>query len=70
MMTLTIGFCLLISEFASDIEEKLRQINQDVVIMNDKNPTIDEKFNLTMKLYGIIQFHIEARELSVIFYFI
>lgn len=61
-MIVTIGFCLFVSAFVSDIEEKLRQFNEDVVALEGKKVTAKEHIMLTTKFSEIIEFHAEAKE--------
>ena len=62
---LTIGFCMLIADFATDIKEKLRQFNR--ILTSSEELTTDDRVILKKRLNEIIEFHSEARELSVIF---
>lgn len=62
VMILTIGFCLAVADFVSDLEENLRQLNEDLIGLEDKELTANEHIKLTKKLSEIIEFNIEARE--------
>lgn len=59
---LTVGHCMLITCFGSDINEKLRQYNQ---ILNSTDDI--ETDTLRKKLNEIIAFHSGARELRLVF---
>lgn len=48
-MILTIGFCLAIIDFVSDLEENLRQLNEDSVSLDDKELTENEHIELNKK---------------------
>lgn len=69
-MVLTIGFYMLIADFASDIKEKLRQFDRILISSEDAELNADDLILLKKKLHEIIEFHLEARELSVEFHFI
>lgn len=66
-LMLTIGVCMLIGSFASDIKEKLRQLNRILTFSGDKNLTTDDQVLLKKKLNEIIKFYAETRELSIVF---
>lgn len=57
----TIGVCMQISNFASDIKEKLDQFNR-IIISSESELTIDDQTILRKRLNEIIEFHAEARE--------
>lgn len=60
ILTLTIGFCILADAFVSDLEENLRELQEDLLItekMRTKNEIAIKK-----KVIDFIQFHSEARE--------
>ena len=62
-ITITVGACMQIANFASDIKEKFRQFNR-ILISLDKGTGIsvdDEEF-LRKKLNEINEFYSEARE--------
>lgn len=56
---------MLIANFASDIKEKLRQFNQILNSLENIEFTTKERVLLKKKLNEIIEFHVEARGLSV-----
>lgn len=60
-----IGFCLFLYDFVSDIEINLRLLNANwhKTVKNSSN--IDGKTEMKRKLLSIIQFHSEAKQLSV-----
>lgn len=61
---LTVGICSLIAAFASDLREKLRQINEEMVQLRGKQLKSDEVKWLKNKLGEFIEFYSDARELS------
>ena len=65
VVVLTIGFCMLIADFASDIKEKLRQFNR--ILISSDELTTDDRIVLKKRLSEFIEFHSEARELSAKF---
>ena len=56
---------MLIADFATDIKEKLRQFNR--ILISTGELTTDDRVILKKRLKEIIEFHSEARELSVEF---
>lgn len=64
-MTLTVGFCLFITSFANDIKEKINQFNKYIVSLEETNLTSEQRVVCKEKISQIIQFHTEAKELSV-----
>lgn len=64
-VSFTIGFCLFIANFALDLEEKLHQLNQYIISLKDKELSAIERIELKKKFIQIVQFHSEARELSI-----
>lgn len=61
-MVVTIGYCLFVYAFVSDIEEKLLQLNENVVGLDGKKLTARDQTMLMTKFSEIIEFHTEARE--------
>lgn len=55
-LILSIGFCMIMIEFVSDIEANLRHLNRKIVSK--------KKIDVKNKLFDIIEFHSEAIELS------
>lgn len=66
-LILAIGFCLFLEDFISDIEENLRELNDDLHRTLDNVSNIDQHFEMKIKLFDIIEFHSEAKQLSVQF---
>ena len=63
VMSLTIGFCMLIANFGTDIQEKLRQFNRILISSEDNEElSAEDRAILRKKLNEIIAFHAEARE--------
>lgn len=62
---LTVGFYLIISDFASDLSVKLREINKDLIELEDRKMTTNEEIWLKKKVVEFVRFHSDARELSL-----
>ena len=59
----TIGVFMQIANFASDINEKLSQLNRILVSAVEGNGfSADDQIILRKKLNEIVEFHTEARE--------
>lgn len=75
-LILIVGFCLFAVGFVSDIEENLRQLNDDLIVSNEKELTseerlnvkkrynIEKQLNIRKRLTDIMAFHSEAKEFS------
>lgn len=65
-IVLTVGFCSFLADFATDIEQKLLQLNEYVLELKGKKKlTVEERNELKKKMIDIFCFHSEARELSI-----
>lgn len=65
VIVLIIGICLFIIGFASDLDEKFRELNEKLKPIKHKNLNIYERVDIKRKLADIIQFHGETREFSI-----
>lgn len=61
---LTVGVCMVIADFASDNKEKLHQFNRILTGLEDLEISAKDRVMLKKKLTEIIEFNVEARELS------
>lgn len=62
------GICSFLSDFVSDLEENLRQLDQQYITAKiNKELTIEKRIEMNRNFLDIIQFHAEARELSLRF---
>lgn len=66
-LLLPIGFCLFLEDFISDIEENLHQLSDDLHRIGENLSNIEQKIEIKMKFFDIMEFHSEARQLSVQF---
>lgn len=56
---------LLLADFVSDVERKLRQLNENFLDLKGNKLTVDERNKLKKKMIDIFDFYSEARELSI-----
>lgn len=65
VLIITIGFCWFISDFIADIEEHLRQLNEDLPLINTSRNMTEAHHLVRMmqNLANVIRFHGEAKEL-------
>lgn len=66
VLILTIGFCTLADGFASDLEENLRQLQENVNAIDENK--MRKEMAVKKKLLGFIQFHSDARQLVPTFF--
>lgn len=64
-LVLVIGFSLFSQDFISDIELNLHRLNDDLHASEENSPTAKQYMEMKIKLFGIIQFHSEVKQLSV-----
>lgn len=69
-LILAIGFCLILQDFVSDIVLSLQQLTDDLRRSGENSSNFEQQIELKKKLYDIMQFHSEAKQLSVEFYWI
>lgn len=67
-LALTAGFCLYASEFVNDLEEMVRDLNENLITDGDGKLIAAVSMETKKKLIEIIRFHSEIVELSVTFY--
>lgn len=60
-LTLTVGFCLFVTDFILDLEENLRQLNEIISTTSNDALNIEDHLEAREKFFGIIQFHAEAK---------
>lgn len=65
-LTLSTGFCWFVTTFVSDLEENLRELNAEIIAMEHMNGHNMRRTKIKEKIVGIIQFHSEAKELSIL----
>lgn len=63
-LILVIGICNFGVSFVSDIEENLRNLNDDIVLSTEQKLSSIEWTEIRVKFIEIIQFHADAKELS------
>lgn len=59
---MTVGLCLFITDFVSDLEKDLNQFNSDFVERTDAGFLHAERIKMKIKLIDISRFHSEAEE--------
>lgn len=64
-LILVIGICNFGVSFVSDIEENLRNLNDDIVLSTEQKLSSIEWTEIRVKFIEIIQFHADAKELSI-----
>lgn len=64
-LILVIGICNFGVSFVSDIEENLRNLNDDIVLPTEQKLSLTEWTEIRAKFIEIIQFHADAKELSI-----
>lgn len=65
-LILVIGICNFGVSFVSDIEENLRNLNDDIVLSTEQKIVSSiEWTEIRAKFIEIIQFHADAKELSI-----
>lgn len=67
ILILTIGVCVFIACFPTDIKEKLQQFNEIVVLSEQAKLNAADRVLLAKKLNDIIEFYSETREYNVKF---
>lgn len=61
-LIITIGLCLLVTDFVLDLEQDIYRLNADLIGRKDKIFSAAERIEIKKKLIGIVQFHSEAKE--------
>lgn len=64
---LTVGNCLFLIDFVSDIEDHLKKMDTDYVPIKYGHRTADEEMKLRNRLSNIIRFHSESIKLKATF---
>lgn len=62
-LTIAIGFCIFLQDFIKDVELSLLQLNKEL------QETENLQQHIEQRLFVLIQFHSEAKQLSVQFAF-
>lgn len=62
ILALFVGFCTFMTDFANDLSENLRKMNEDFNRVINGNSTIIERTDIKSNFMDIIQFHSDARE--------
>lgn len=65
-LTLSIGLCWFVTTFVTDLEESLRMLNADIIAMKRINGRSSRRTNIRKRIVGIIQFHLESKEFSIL----
>lgn len=66
-LILTAGFCLMSIDFVLDIEQVLCELNVALAAVKNKQIGVSERVKMQNKLIDGIQFHAEAKQLSIAF---
>lgn len=63
----TVALCLFTTCFVEDLEEILRQLDQDLLFANRGKLTVRQKMDIEKNLFDIIGFFGEVRELRFLY---
>lgn len=59
-LTITITFCLFVTDFISDLQENLLHLNESLIGTERKDQTIADEIKIKKSFIDIITFHSEA----------
>lgn len=58
----TIGHCVYVADFISDLEENLRKFNEEFTKMNGIKMNSRKKLEMQLKFVELVKFYSDARE--------